>query len=31
MEYSDFSLAKVKKDFGVTLDESRDLFAAISK
>ncbi len=30
MEYSDFSLAKVKKDFGLTLDESRDLFAAIS-
>lgn len=29
MVYSDFSLAKVKKDFGLTLDESRNLFAEI--
>jgi hypothetical protein len=27
MAYSDFSLARVKKDFGLTLDESRNLFA----
>lgn len=27
MAYSDFSLAKVKNDFGLTLDESRNLFA----
>ncbi|RUR78744.1 hypothetical protein PCC6912_35090 [Chlorogloeopsis fritschii PCC 6912] len=27
MVYSDFSLAKVKNDFGLTLDESRSLFA----
>jgi hypothetical protein len=27
MPYSDFSLAKVKKDFGLTLDESHNLFA----
>jgi len=26
MAYSDFSLAKVKNDFGLTLDESRNLF-----
>ncbi|QSJ18959.1 hypothetical protein JYQ62_09530 [Nostoc sp. UHCC 0702] len=26
MAYSDFSLAKVKNDFGLTLDESRSLF-----
>jgi len=26
MAYSDFSLARVKKDFGLTLDESRNLF-----
>lgn len=30
MAYSDFSLARVKDDFGLTLDESRDLFAATS-
>ncbi|RAM50552.1 MAG: hypothetical protein C6Y22_16795 [Hapalosiphonaceae cyanobacterium JJU2] len=29
MAYSDFSLAKVKKDFGLTLDETRNLFADI--
>ncbi|WP_293338377.1 hypothetical protein [Microcoleus sp. CAWBG58] len=28
MAYSDFSLARVKDDFGLTLDETRDLFAA---
>ncbi|MEG5036627.1 hypothetical protein [Microcoleus sp. AT3-D2] len=28
MAYSDFSLARVKNDFGLTLDETRDLFAA---
>jgi hypothetical protein len=27
MAYSDFSLAKVKNEFGLTLDESRNLFA----
>ncbi|MCC3413170.1 MULTISPECIES: hypothetical protein [unclassified Microcoleus] len=27
MAYSDFSLARVKKDFGLTLDETRNLFA----
>lgn len=27
MAYSDFSLAKVKNDFGLTLDETRNLFA----
>ena len=27
MAYSDFSLARVKNDFGLTLDETRDLFA----
>ncbi|NJM72728.1 MAG: hypothetical protein HC862_22735 [Scytonema sp. RU_4_4] len=27
MAYSDFSLAKVKKDFGLILDETRNLFA----
>ena len=27
MAYSDFSLSRVKKDFGLTLDESRNLFA----
>ena len=27
MAYSDFSLARVKKEFGLTLDESRNLFA----
>ncbi|MEG4517160.1 MULTISPECIES: hypothetical protein [unclassified Microcoleus] len=26
MAYSDFSLARVKKDFGLTLDETRNLF-----
>ena len=30
MAYSDFSLARVKNDFGLILDESRDLFAATS-
>ncbi|MEG4628335.1 hypothetical protein QUB56_01565 [Microcoleus sp. AR_TQ3_B6] len=30
MAYSDFSLARVKNDFGLTLDETRDLFAATS-
>ena len=30
MAYSDFTLARVKKDFGLTLDETRDLFAATS-
>ena len=30
MEYSDFSLAIVKNDLGLTLDETRDLFAATS-
>ncbi len=29
MAYSDFSLAKVKKDFGLTFDETRNLFADI--
>ena len=29
MAYSDFSLAKVKSSFGLTLDESRNLFADI--
>jgi hypothetical protein len=28
MAYSDFSLARAKNDFGLTLDESSDLFAA---
>ena len=28
MAYSDFSLAKVRDQFGLTLDESKDLFAA---
>jgi hypothetical protein len=28
MAYSDFSLARVKNDFGLTLDETCDLFAA---
>jgi hypothetical protein len=27
MAYSDFSLARVKKDFGLTLNQSRNLFA----
>ena len=27
MAYSDFSLARVKKEFGLTLDESRNLLA----
>lgn len=27
MPYSDFSLARVKKDWGLTLDETRHLFA----
>ncbi|MBD2412720.1 hypothetical protein FACHB389_30950 [Nostoc calcicola FACHB-389] len=27
MAYSDFSLAKVKKTFNLTLDETRNLFA----
>ncbi|MCC5639095.1 hypothetical protein LC593_25355 [Nostoc sp. CHAB 5844] len=29
MAYSDFSLARVKNDFGLTLDESRNLFSDI--
>jgi hypothetical protein len=29
MAYSDFSLARVKNEFGLTLDESRNLFADI--
>lgn len=29
MSYSDFSLAKVKKDFGLTTLEKRDIFAAV--
>jgi hypothetical protein len=31
MAYRDFSLARVKKDFGLTLDESRNLFAGSNK
>ena len=30
MAYSDFSLAKVRDSFGLTLDESKDLFSAIA-
>lgn len=30
MAYSDFSLAKVRDSFGLTLDESRDLFSEVS-
>ena len=30
MAYSDFNLAKARDTFGLTLDESRDLFAAVA-
>ncbi len=29
MEYGDFTLQKLKKDFGLQVDEQRDLFAAV--
>ena len=29
MAYSDFTLQKLKKDFGLQVDEQRDLFAAV--
>ena len=29
MAYSNFTLAKVKEDFGLTVDETQDLFAGI--
>jgi len=29
MVYSDFTLQRLKKDFGLQLDEQRDLFAAV--
>lgn len=30
MAYSDFTLAKVRDEFGLTLEESRDLFASVA-
>jgi len=30
MAYSDFNLAKARDAFGLTLEESRDLFAAVA-
>jgi hypothetical protein len=29
MAYSDFTLPKLKQDFGVQIDEQRDLFATV--